>query len=131
MIQLQILSGKMAGDSHIVRHFPFHVGRLPENHLCLDDPGVWDHHLTVEFLPGDGYFLSAAPDAFTAVNDHPQITTRLGNGDIITFGSAKIRFWLAPARQRTLRVRELAVWFLVLAITAIQGALVYLLLKFS
>src|SRR5579859_7052113 len=112
MIQLQILSGKMAGDSHIVRHFPFHIGRLPENHLHLDEPGVWDHHLTLEFQKKDGYFLSAAPDAFTAVNDHPQTATRLGNSDIITFGSAKIRFWLAPAHQRTLHMRELAVWLL-------------------
>ncbi len=127
MVQLKVLSGKMAGDSHIVRHFPFHIGRLPENHLRLDEPGVWDHHLTLEFIKHNGFVLSAAPDAFTAVNDHPQVTTRLANGDIITFGSAKIQFWLAPPRQRPLRLRELAVWMLIIIITVLQAILVYLL----
>jgi pSer/pThr/pTyr-binding forkhead associated (FHA) protein len=129
MIQLQVLSGKMAGENKIVRHFPFHIGRLPENHLCLDEPGVWDHHLTVEFLKDDGFFLSAAPDAFTTVNDHPQVTTRLVNGDVIAFGSAKIQFWLAPARQRALFARELGVWLLIIGITALQAVLVFLLVK--
>lgn len=129
MIQLQILSGKMAGDSRIVRHFPFHIGRLPENQLCLDEPGVWDHHLTLEFLKDEGFMLSAAPHALTTVNNHPQATTRLSNGDVITLGSAKIQFWLAPPRQRTLRARELAVWLLILLITALQALLVYLLAK--
>ena len=127
MIQFQVLSGKMAGEKQIVRHFPFHIGRLPGNHLCLDEPGVWDHHLTIEFLKDEGYFLSAAPDAYTTVNDQPQVTTRLVSGDAITFGSAKIQFWLAPARQRTLYPRELGVWLLIAGIAGLQVVLVCLL----
>src|SRR5579863_5907806 len=122
MIQFRVLSGKMAGDTKVVRHFPFHIGRLPENHLCLDEPGVWDHHLTIEFPNGGGFTLSAVSGAFTAVNDHPQMTARLGNGDVITFGSAKIQFWLAPVTQRSLRWRELVVWSLIAGITALQVA---------
>ena len=49
MIQLRILSGQMAGDIQVVRHFPFHIGRAAENNLILDDSGVWDYHLTLEF----------------------------------------------------------------------------------
>jgi hypothetical protein len=129
MIQFRVLSGKMAGDTKVVRHFPFHIGRLPENQLCLDEPGVWDHHLTVEFLKGEGFILSAAPDAFTAVNDTPQMTTRLRNGDVITFGSAKIRFWLAPSAQHGLRARELSVWLLIAGVTALQITLLWLLVR--
>jgi hypothetical protein len=129
MILFRVLSGKMAGDAKVVRHFPFHIGRLPANHLCLDEPGVWDHHLTIEFLGGEGIILSAAPDAFTAVNDHPQITARLGNGDVITFGSAKIQFWLAPSAQYGLRARELSVWLLIAAVTALQITLLWLLVR--
>jgi len=43
--------------------------------------------------------------------------TRLVSGDAITFGSAKIQFWLAPARQRALYAREL-VWLLIIGMAA-------------
>jgi len=38
---LRILSGKMADDIQVVRHFPFRIGRSAENNLRLDEAGVW------------------------------------------------------------------------------------------
>jgi pSer/pThr/pTyr-binding forkhead associated (FHA) protein len=129
MIQLRILSGKMAGDSQVVRCFPFRIGRAVENDLILDEPGVWDRHLTLEFQKKEGFILNTAPETFAAINDESQTSTRLHNGDIVSFGSAKIQFWLAAPRQRGLLFRELCVWLLLIAVTAFQFALIYRLLK--
>jgi len=41
----------------------------------------------------------------------------LCNGDIISFGSAKIQFWLAPVKLRGLHLREAYVWLLLAAVT--------------
>jgi predicted component of type VI protein secretion system len=128
MIQLNVLSGKQAGSCTTVRHFPFRVGRAPGNHLQLDDDGVWDQHLTLEFQSG-GFNLAVAPSALVAVNGGPFQNQTLRNGDIITIGSAKLQFWLAAARQRGLRLREFFVWALIAAVTAAQIALIYWLLR--
>lgn len=129
MIHLHILSGKMAGDTQVVRHFPFRIGRAPGNDLMVDEPGVWDEHLTLEFQKKEGFLLKTAADAFAAVNEENKSAARLRNGDVVSFGSAKIRFWLAPPRQRGLRLRELGVWLLIAAVTAFQFFLIYRLLK--
>jgi len=128
MIQLNVLSGKKAGSQTVVRHFPFRVGRAPENHLQLEDDGVWDRHLALE-LQGGGFNLAVAPGALVAVNGGPFQNQMLRNGDTITLGSAKLQFWLAAARQRGLRWRELLVWALIAAVTAAQIALIYRLLR--
>lgn len=120
MVQLCILSGKMAGEIIRVRHFPFGIGRAPHNDLCLDDPGVWDDHLNLKFQRREGFILKAAPDAFCAVNEEPQNSVRLRNGDIISFGSTKIQFWLAPATLRGLHLRELFFWLLLAGLTLAQ-----------
>lgn len=122
MIQLRILSGKMAGENVFVRHFPFGIGRAAHNDLRLDDDGVWDEHLNIKFNRREGFILKAAPETFCAVNDQPQNSVRLRNGDILSFGSAKIQFWLAPARLRGLKLREAIVWLLLLGITGAQLA---------
>ena len=129
MIQLRILSGKMAGDSQVVRRFPFRIGRAAENDLILDEPGVWDRHLTLEFQKKEGFILNTAPETFVAINDESQTSARLHNGDIVSFGSAKLQFWLAAPRQRGLLFRELCVWLLLVTVTAFQFALIYRLLK--
>ena len=129
MIQIRILSGKMAGENIIVRHFPFRIGRSEENDLVLDDAGVWDAHLTLEFKKSDGVILKAAPEAFAAINDEPQKEVRLRNADVVSFGSAKIQFWLAPPRQRSLNLREFSAWLLIAAVTAFQFFLIYRLLR--
>jgi pSer/pThr/pTyr-binding forkhead associated (FHA) protein len=129
MIQLRILSGQTAGDTQVVRRFPFRIGRAPENDLRLEAAGVWDNHLTLEFQKSEGFVLHTAPDAFAAINEEQKQSARLRNGDIVSFGSAKIQFWLAAPRQRGLRLRELSVWLLVAAITALQFVLIYRLVR--
>ena len=120
MIQLRVLSGKLAGEIIFVRQFPFRIGRLSENELCLEDEGVWDNHLAIWFEKKDGFVLTTAPDAFTAVNDQTQKEARLRNGDVVSFGSAKVQFWLAPAKLRGLQLREAFVWLLLAGLTLLQ-----------
>ena len=50
------------------------------------------------------------------VNHQPVQTALLRNGDVITLGSVKLRFWLAAAQQRGLRLREGFVWALLAAV---------------
>jgi pSer/pThr/pTyr-binding forkhead associated (FHA) protein len=129
MIQLRVLSGKMAGENIFVRRFPFRVGRAAGNELVLDDDGVWDNHLTVGFEKSEGFTLKTAGDAFAAVNAEQKNSARLRNGDVISFGSAKIQFWLAAPEMRSLRPGELSVWLLLAGVTAFQIFLVCRLLK--
>lgn len=129
MIQLHILTGKKAGGLSVVRRFPFCVGRGSENDLQLDDDGTWDEHLTLEFQRRDGFTLAVAPNALVMVNNQPVQTALLHNGDIITFGSVKLQFWLAATRQRGLRLRERFVWLLLAAVVLCQFALIYWLIR--
>jgi hypothetical protein len=129
MIQLNILSGKKAGGHTVARRFPFHIGRAAGNELQLDDDGVWDRHLTLEFQREAGFTLSTASDALASVNSRPAQTAVLRNGDLITLGSVQLQFWLGAARQRGLRASEFLVWMLVVAVTFAQFALIYWLIR--
>ncbi|HEU6447873.1 MAG TPA: FHA domain-containing protein [Verrucomicrobiae bacterium] len=129
MVQLTVISGKKAGAQVAARRFPFHIGRAAKNQLQLDDDGVWDSHLTIRIQKKEGFTFATTDHAITAVNDEPIESARLRNGDILTIGSAKVRFSLAPPRQRGLRVREFFVWTLIAAISAAQVVLVYWLVQ--
>jgi pSer/pThr/pTyr-binding forkhead associated (FHA) protein len=125
MIQLNIISGKKAGTQAVARHFPFGIGRAPENDLQLEDDGIWDHHLVLEFRKSEGFALTVDPNAISTVNGENVQTRILRNGDQITLGSARLQFWLAPARQRGLRFREGFVWALIALVTLGQLGLIY------
>ncbi|MGH7976651.1 MAG: FHA domain-containing protein [Limisphaerales bacterium] len=129
MIQLNILSGKKAGDQSVTRHFPFRVGRAAGNDLQLDDDGIWDQHLELEFQKQEGFKLAIEPNALATVNSQPVQNAILRNGDIITIGSVKLQFWLAAAKQRGLRLREGFVWALLIFVTVSQFALLYWLIR--
>jgi pSer/pThr/pTyr-binding forkhead associated (FHA) protein len=129
MVQFNILSGKKAGAQSAARHFPFRIGRASANDLQLDDNGIWDQHLTLEFDRQKGFTLAVAPDALATINGGPVQTAILRNGDVITLGSARLQFWLTAARQRDLRLREAFVWTLLAAVTAAQFALIYWLIR--
>lgn len=128
MVQLHILSGPKAGGFQAVRRFPFHVGRAVDNDLSLDAAGVWDYHLVLDLQKNEGFTLQTIEQSFATVNDHPQNSVLLRNGDIISFGSAKIQFWITSPGQRGLRPRELFVWVLLILVTLGQFALIYWLL---
>jgi hypothetical protein len=124
MVQLNILSGAKAGGSQAVRRFPFHVGRAADNDLCLDAAGVWDHHFVLNLRRKEGVVLETVDQAFAAVNDQSQTSIRLRNGDFISFGSVKVRFWLAAPRQRGLLLREWSAWLILILVTLGQVALI-------
>jgi pSer/pThr/pTyr-binding forkhead associated (FHA) protein len=129
MIQLNILSGKQAGTHQVARHFPFLVGRAKENQLQLEDDGVWDQHLTIEFQPRLGFNLTTAPDAIVRVNGESVQNITLRNGDTISVGSVKLQFWLAAAKQDGLRAHESIVWTLLALVTLVQFVLLYWLVR--
>ena len=129
MVQLKICSEPLAGETRVVRHFPFRIGRAPDTDLCLPADGVWDHHLELDFDPAQGFVLSTQPNALATVNGWPIHAVILRNGDSIEIGSLKIRFWLGETRQSRLRAPELFVWLAVTLVTALQVALLLWLLK--
>jgi pSer/pThr/pTyr-binding forkhead associated (FHA) protein len=129
MIQLYVLSGKKAGSRVVASRFPFRVGRDPGNDLPLDDDGVWDQHIVLEFRRKEGFRLAAAPEAIAAVNSQPAGEALLRNGDIITLGSAKLQFWIAPAGQHGLRLRENVVWALLFLVAVSELVLIYVTLN--
>ena len=129
MVQLEILSGKMAGTRWVARRFPVRVGRSAPNDLQLEESGVWDEHLQLTFEPGEGFTLQSCPNALVNVNHQSVQTARLRSGDLLEFGSVRMQFWLAETRQRGLRLRECLVWLLIALVTFGQIAVIYTLLR--
>ncbi|HEV2318512.1 MAG TPA: FHA domain-containing protein [Verrucomicrobiae bacterium] len=129
MIHLHVLSGKKAGSRIAASHFPFRIGRTPSNDLQLDDDGVWDEHIVLEFKRKEGFRLAVAPEAIAAINSKPADDGFLRNGDVITVGSAKVQFWISPARQRGLRLRENFVWALLIFVALTELVLISITLR--
>ncbi|MFO1488296.1 MAG: FHA domain-containing protein [Verrucomicrobiota bacterium] len=130
MIQLKILSGKMAGTTFVARHFPVRVGRQPGMDLQLEEPGLWDEHFQITRMDREGFFLENHPQASTTVNRAAvQQATALRNGDVVEIGSLKLQFWLDEPRQKTLVAGEAFVWTMVAAVTAVQFAVIYWLVR--
>lgn len=125
MIQLKVLSGKKAGTAWVARRFPVRIGRSSAADLQLEDSGVWDRHLQLDFNPQEGIVLSAQPDTLATVNGEPIRQTVLRNGDAIEIGSLRMRFWLSETRQVGLRVREGLTWAGIAAISLGQIGLIY------
>ncbi len=122
MVQIEVLSGKMAGATLAARRFPVRVGRSPGADLCLEDDGVWPEHLEVALEP-EGFAAIAHPPASVIVNGQPVERAALREGDLIELGSVRIRFWLAPVRQVPLWTRHLIPWAVLAVVTVGQIAL--------
>lgn len=129
MVQFKILSGKKAGAAWVARRFPVRIGRATSAHLQLEEEGVWDEHLHLDFKPREGFVLSHVPNALATVNGEPVEATTLRNGDIVGLGALKLQFWLAPIRQRGLWFREWLTWISIAAISLGQIAIIYFLLR--
>ena len=91
----------------------------------MDEEGVWDRHLQVDFKPRDGFYVSAQANALATVNSQPFRETRLRNGDCLEIGALKMRFWLGQTRQVGLRFREWLTWAAIAGICLAQIALIY------
>ncbi len=129
MIQLQILSGKQAGSDIVIRRFPFLIGRAAEAQLRLEEAGVWERHVQIDFERDAGFSFLAQNAALTLVNGARVDRGILRNGDLIELGSVQLRFWLARSEQESLRPREAFTWISLLALFAGQIALIYWLLR--
>jgi predicted component of type VI protein secretion system len=129
VIQFQLLSGKQAGAEIVVRHFPFRIGRGAEADLPLDEAGVWERHVQIEFQRGKGFAFTTNSQAVTLVNGMRVENGLLRNGDLIELGSMQLRFWLARSKQKSLRFREAFTWTAFFALFGAQIALIYWLLN--
>jgi pSer/pThr/pTyr-binding forkhead associated (FHA) protein len=129
MVQLTILTGKLAGASWSTRRFPVRIGRSPKADLQIEENGVWDDHLELDLNPSQGFLLRSRPEAPALINGESAKDAVLRNGDVIQIGSVKIRFWLSETRQRGLRFREWLTWSGIAVICLGQVALIYWLLK--
>ena len=129
MVQLKVVSGKQAGTVIVASRFPFVLGRDPAANFRLDGEGVWERHLELNLQMPDGFVVKAGGEARVCVNDEPVGRARLRNGDLITIGSCKIRFWLGETRQTSLLVREVLTWTALMTLCAAQILLIYRLLR--
>ena len=129
MVRLKVLSGKKAGAAWVARHFPVRIGRSAAADLQLEEGGVWDQHLQLDFNPAEGIVLSAQPNALATVNGQPVGRTVLRNGDAIDIGALKLQFWLTENRQTGLRFREGLTWVAIAAISLGQVGLIYWMLR--
>jgi len=127
MVQLKVLSGKKAGTAWAARRFPVRIGRSAAADLQVEEAGVWDEHLQLDFNPAKGIILTAQPNAIATVNGQPLQQAVLRNGDAIDIGALKMQFWLSETRQGGLRFREGLTWIAIAAISLGQVALIYLL----
>lgn len=125
MIQLGILSGKMAGTEHPARHFPFYIGRSPASDLRVEEAGIWDEHVSLSFDPAAGIVMRTQGEALASVNGKPCREMVLRNGDELDIGALKIRFWLGATRQKSQQLREWLTWAAFVAIAAAQLFLIY------
>jgi hypothetical protein len=125
MVRLKILSGKMAGTEHSARHFPFRLGRAASADLRLEEDGVWERHAELALDATMRFVLSAQSEALVSVNGRPCRQAVLRNGDEMDLGALKLRFWIGPTRQRSLRWREWLTWTAFVLITTAQLFLIY------
>lgn len=129
IVQLKVLSGNKAGTLWLARRFPVHIGRSAAADLQLEEGGVWDQHLKLDFGAGEGFILSTQPDALASVNGQAVQRALLRNGDVIELGSIKMQFWLGEVRQGGLRFREGLTWAGIAIVTLAQVGLIYWLLR--
>ena len=128
MVQLRILSGKMAGASWAARRFPVRVGRSSNSDLRLEEDGIWEQHLLLE-LDREGFAIKVQPNALVRINGQPSAGARLHNGDTIELGIVRLQFWLGDVRQNGLQLREIVSWGAIAVVTLGQLAIMYWLLR--
>jgi pSer/pThr/pTyr-binding forkhead associated (FHA) protein len=129
MVQLKLLTGAKAGTAWVARRFPVRIGRSTSSDLQVEEIGVWDQHLQLDFDSAQGIVLRTQPNALATVNGQPVHQIVLRNGDDIAIGSLKMQFWLSETRQAGLRFREGLTWAAIAAISLGQVGLIYWLLR--
>lgn len=130
MLLIRILSGKMAGDQTVARHFPFHIGRSAKSNLCLRDAGVWEEHVRLERSVQDGYVCEIAGEARVSMDGEPvRERQRVSNGSLLNLGAVNLRVSLAPPSQKGMAFTRAGFWLVVSALFVGQVALIIELLS--
>ena len=96
VIQLSILSGKLAGTQWVARRLPFCVGRAAPAALLLEEAGVWDRHFQIALRSPDGVVLSTSSEALTLINGQRIEEAILKSGDLVEAGAVQMRLASAP-----------------------------------
>ncbi|MFO1500361.1 MAG: FHA domain-containing protein [Verrucomicrobiota bacterium] len=125
MVQLNISSGGSAPEVRVIKRFPCGIGRAPSADIRLEQAGCWDRHLELDVLPSEGCSVTLLPGALATVNGFSIERVLLRNGDVIEFGTTRIEFSLSPTRQRGFRLRETVTWLALVAVVALQVALIW------
>ena len=125
MLQVNVLSGKMAGTSHVIRHFPFVAGRGADANLRLEDPGVWEGHCSISITVDHSFLVKFLDSAPGLVNGETANEKNLRSGDVVDLGGARLQFWLCPPGLAKHTAREVFTWSLALVASGLQIALVY------
>jgi pSer/pThr/pTyr-binding forkhead associated (FHA) protein len=130
MLQLKVLSGRMAGTENVARHFPYQVGRGPGNDFVIDEPGMFDRHFTINLNESKEFILQTEAGTFVAVSGQQNVRDAvLKNADLIEVGQTKILFALSPTEQHGLAFRENLTWVALALLTVSQVALIFWLLR--
>jgi pSer/pThr/pTyr-binding forkhead associated (FHA) protein len=117
-----------AGAVHSLHRFPAVIGRHSTAQVRLEEPGIWDRHLSLDFAPDEGFILQVLPGPWAMLNGCKFQRAVLHSGDLIELGGLKLQFWLSQTRQRSLELREGLTWTSLGLLCAAQVAIIYLLL---
>ncbi len=130
MVQLQVLTGRRAGERVGIRRFPCDIGRSAVAPVRFEDAGVWERHGRFRLDLQQGVFFEVEPQAGALLNGEPVgEPARVRPGDILELGSVKLIFWLSEPRQISHRAREMATWIGLGVLCLGQVALAYRLLQ--
>lgn len=92
------LEGPNKGKGYHIRRTPTLIGRTAAD-LEIPDRRVSRKHAQLDILgPGQFSLKDLASTSGTLVNERPISTTRLENGDIVSFGGTKFKFVVRPMR---------------------------------
>lgn len=128
MIRWSILSGRKAGDTHLVSRFPAVIGRGTGADWVIEEDGVWERHARLELDRQGRFQLFSESGALVVVNGVSRAEAELRNGDVVDLGAARLRFGLSETRLRSHRGREWATWIGVALLCLGQLLMIYLFL---
>jgi hypothetical protein len=124
VLQLTSLSGDSAGSLWVARRFPVRIGRAAHCHVRVEEAGLWDEHVEIEFDSQTGFVARRAADGLLVINGQVVDRAVLRHGDVLALGSLQLRFDLSPVRPRDWRLREALTWIALITLCLGQAALV-------
>ena len=129
MLQIHVLSGTQAGQRYRIGQFPSIIGRSSSAGIRMEEPGIWEKHLSIDLDSSGAFIVKIFPGALTSLNGRSIETAFLRNGDVIEIGSAQLRVWLSETAQKTLAFREWLTWMGIALVTITEVGLVCWLLQ--